>query len=154
MNGKPGNVAIYAGAKGKPTDYTAPGISTYDWCAYDNSGNLYVSTMQPGYDAGLAEMPYGSQSFTDVSLDVTGAGIHWDGQYLAMVNPTSKVVYRISVSGSAGTVVGTVNFSGLFSLLGNDFALSGSDVVMPYGGGSRHRVSRIGLWRYPKGGKL
>ncbi len=148
MNGQSGNVAIYAGAKGKPTNYTAPGISNYDWVAYDGAGNLYVN------GSALAEMPYGSQQFTNIALSVSGAGIQWDGQDLAMVNPTSKAIYRLSVSGSSGSVVGTVSFNGLFTQLGNDFALQSGKAVMPYGGGNRHRVSRIGLWNYPKGGKL
>ena len=148
QNGNPGNVAIYAGATGKPTNYTAPGFFTYDWCTYDNAGNLYVN------GGALAEMPYGSQTFNDVSLGVSGEGIRWDGQYVAMVNPTAKEVYRIAVSGSTGTVVGTVNFSGLFPLLGNDFAISAGKIVIPYGGSQKHRVTRIGQWRYPKGGRL
>jgi hypothetical protein len=148
MNYQSGNVAIYAGAKGKPTDYAAPGVTTDDWVAYDTSGNLYVN------GNALAEMPYGSQQFTGISLAVSGDGIQWDGQYLALVNPTSKVVYRIAVSGSSGTVVGTVNFSGLFTRLGTNFALQSGKAVIPFGAGNRHEISRLGLFKYPKGGKL
>ncbi len=147
MNGHPGNVAIYSGAKGTPTHYTAPGFFTYDWCAYDGSGNLYID------GSGLAEMPYATQTLNAIALDVTGAGIHWDGQNLAMLDPTNKQLYRIAISGSAGTVVGTVKFSGLFKALGDDFALSGDNVVVSFSG-RKPFFSKIGLWKYPKGGRL
>lgn len=147
MNGNHGNVAIYAGATGKPTYYTAPYLFTYDWCTYDTLGNLYVN------GGALAEMPYGSQTFNDVSLGVSGDGIRWDGQYVAMVNPTDKKIYRIAVDGSTGSVVGTVSFTGLFRLLGNDFAISDGKIVVPFGG-QKGRVSKIGKWKYPKGGRI
>jgi hypothetical protein len=149
MNGNPGNVAIYTGAQGQPVDYAAAGIDAYDWCAYDGAGNLYVN------GGGLAQMPYGSHDLTSVNLGgITGAGIQWDGEYLAMVNPSSKAVYRLAIAGSSGNVVDTVDLTGLFTLLGNDFALQSGNMVMPYGGGAKHRVSRIGQWKYPKGGAV
>ncbi len=148
MNGGDGNVAVYTGAKGKPTDYTVSGLFGYSWCAYDGSGNLYVNAGNA-----LAEMPYGSQSLEEISLSVTGDAIQWDGQYLAMINPTSKVVYRIAISGSSGTVASTVDFTGLFAELGDDFVLPTGAIVMPYGV-KQNRITRIGQWNYPKGGTV
>ena len=52
----------------------------------------------------------------------------------------------------AGTVVGTVNFTGLLTALGNDFEMQGHTIVMPYA--TQNSVNRIGLWNYPKGGIL
>jgi hypothetical protein len=147
FNESAGTVAIYTGASGKPADYTAPGFTEYQWCAYDGAGNLFVD----GND-GLTEMPEGAQSFTDVSLNVTGAGLQWDGQYLALVNPYSKVVYRVAVAGSSGTVVRTVKFRGLLTSLGNDFEMQGGQIIMPFA--VQNYVNRIGLWHYPKGGNL
>jgi DNA-binding beta-propeller fold protein YncE len=147
FNQSAGTVAIYTGARGKPTDYTAPGFSGYRWCVYDGSGNLFVDG-----NNGLTEMPYGEQSFTDISLSVIGEGLQWDGQYLALVDPSSKVVYRVAVSGSSGTVVRTINFRGLFVALGNDFVLQGTKIVMPYA--TQSYVNRIGLWSYPRGGDI
>lgn len=150
MDGSGGTVAIYTGAQGKPTYYTAPGMGSYDWCAYDNQGDLFVD----GSGAyGLAEMPEGSQTFNDISLSVAGQGLQWDGQYLAMVNPSSKVVYRIAASGSSGSVTGTVHFKGLIGTLGDDFAFNGSKIVMPFGARSGE-LTKIGVWKYPHGGQV
>jgi hypothetical protein len=147
FNGKPGNVAVYSGAKGKPTRYTAPGFARYQWCAYDASGNLFVDG-----DNGLAEMPYGTESFQHISLSVSGEGLQWDGHYLAMVDPSSKVIYRIMISGSDGNIAGIVGFTGLITAIADDFVLAGSKVVMPYA--TRNYIDRIGTWNYPKGGIL
>ena len=51
-------------------------------------------------------------------------------------------------------IVDTVDLTGLFPLLGNDFVLTGANIIIPYGGANRGRLSRIGLFKYPKGGKL
>jgi hypothetical protein len=145
FNGNAGTVAIYGGAKGKPMYYAAPGFARYRWCAYDASGNLFVDG-----DAGLTEMPYGTESFQNISLSVSGEGLQWDGQYLAMVDPSSKLIYRIATSGSTGTVAGTVSLRGVIAALADDFVLAGSKVVMPYA--TQSYVNRLGTWSYPKGG--
>lgn len=142
-----GTVAIYNGAKGKPTDYMAQGFGRYEWCTYDASGNLFVDG-----DAGLTELPYGAQTFTNISLSVSGQGLQWDGKYLAMVDPSSKVIYRVAVSGSSGSIAQTVTFRGLITSLADDFVFSGAKVVMPYE--TQNYVNRIGLWRYPRAGRL
>lgn len=147
MNGKSGNVAIYTGAAGKPTFYSASGVSFLEWCAYDPAGNLYVN------GEALAEMPYGTGTLSEVVLDVGGSGIRWDGQYLAMINGARKEVYRIAISGSSGTVVSTVSFNGLFTQLGNDFALPSGGIVTTYRG-QNTRSLRIGQFAYPKGGAV
>jgi hypothetical protein len=146
FNESGGNVAIYANAQGKPTFY-----KTYNsaWCAYDNAGDLFVVST----GGSLAELPAGSQSFKNISLSVSGQGIQWDGQYLALVNPSSDVVYRITVSGSSGSVVDTVKFSGLIRSLGYDFALDGSSILMPFAL-KEGNFAKIGVWKYPRGGKL
>jgi hypothetical protein len=146
MGGAGGNVAIYTNAKGKPTYY-----NTYNsaWCAYDQHGDLFVVST----GGSLSEMPAGSKSFIPISLSVSGQGIQWDGQYLALVNPSSKVVYRVAISGSSGTVVATVKFSGLIQSLGYDFLLVGKSIVMPFAL-KQFYFLKIGVWDYPHGGNV
>jgi DNA-binding beta-propeller fold protein YncE len=146
MGGSGGDVAIYTGAKGKPTDYAAGDAL---WCAYDDQGDLFVDD---GGD-GIAELSYGSQTFANIALDVAGEGLQWDGKYLALVSPASKVVYRVAISGSVGTVVGTVDFKGLIATLGYDFAIQAGKIIMPFGIKENH-ISIIGLWDYPRGGRV
>lgn len=146
MNGNGGNVAVYAGATGKPTFYSVTGVYQYDYCAYDTAGNLYIN------GGGLTELPYGASSLSKISLDVFGAGIQWDGQYLAMIDGSQKKVYRIAISGSSGTVASTVSYNGLFTELGNAFVLTNGALVTTYG--SNQEKSRIAEFAYPKGGNV
>ena len=148
MDGGVGNVAIYTKAQGKPTDYSPPyGAS---WCAYDNQGDLLVG----GNGGGYAEMPAGGSGFENVDLDITGQGIQWDGTYFAIVNPAGKEIYRVSVSGSKGSVVSTVQYTGLFFGLGYDFVFAESKIVIPYAPKQSGELSRIATAKYPQGGSL
>ena len=150
MNGSGGNVAIYANAQGKPTDYTAPGFGSYSWCAYDDQGNLLVD----GDGSGYAEMPAGSNSFNDIDLELTGQGIQWDGAYFAIIDPAGKQVNRVSISGSYGHVVSTVNVTGLITTLGYDFVIAGDKIVLPYSVNRDDIPSKVARANYPGGGRL
>ncbi len=149
MDGSGGNVAIYTGAIGKPTYYTALGMSGYSWCTYDDRGDLFVSG---GGVSGLAELPAGSQTMDAIALSVAGNGLQWDGRYLAMLDRQSKVIYRISVSGSSGSVVGTAHLKGLIASVGWDFVLDGDKAVVPYAP-KGYDLRKFGFWKYPRGGQ-
>ncbi len=147
MDNSGGNIAIYAHAQGKPTDYTTQsGGDGFTWCAYDNQGNL-LADMDGGN--GYAEMPAGSQTLNGFTMNVSGQGIQWDGSYFAIVNPTAKQVYRVSVNGSSGNVVSTITYKGLFTTLGDDFVFARSKILMPYGA-RNNNVTRIAAGKYPQ----
>jgi hypothetical protein len=147
MDDSGGNVAIYLKAQGKPTNY---GSGSFWWCAYDNAGNLLVDGNGGGYEW----MPAGSYTLNSVNLNVTGEGIQWDGSYFAIVDPASKQVNRVTISGSSGVVISTVNFSGLIASLGHDFVLSGSKIVIPYAVKKSGTDSKVAAAKYPRGGRL
>jgi DNA-binding beta-propeller fold protein YncE len=146
MSGGGGSVAIYAGAQGKPVYYPATGFLGLDWCSYDSQGNLLVDAAYHGF----AELPAGSQSFVSITAPVSGEGIHWDGKYFAVVNPLAKQIYRLTIANGTGIVTSTLDFSGGYHEVGNDFAIVGGTLVMPYA--KRDVDSRIGFWSYSKGG--
>jgi hypothetical protein len=111
----PGNVAIYAGAKGTPKTYKIKGFVTYVSGAYDPGGNLLVSDDET---SGLkfAMLPHGSKSFEAVTLphgsQMTRPGyVRWDGEYFDVEysvsydqNPSMFVWYTIK--GTKGTQEG------------------------------------------------
>ncbi len=146
MSGGGGSVAIYAGAQGKPVYYPATGFLGLDWCSYDSHGNLLVGAAYHGF----AELPAGSQSFVSITATVSGEGIHWDGKYFAVVNPLARRIYRLKIAHGSATVTLTLDFTGNFHQVGNDFAIVGGRLVMPYA--KRDVDSRIGFWSYSKGG--
>ena len=146
MDGSGGNVAIYAGATGKPAYYAAPGISSFSWCAYDDEGDLFANGTQ------LAELRPGSASLTAISLSVSGDGVQWDGTNLAMIDTASKALYRISMSGSSGSVAGTMRFKGLIFEVGYDFLLTDGKAIVPFAS-FRDSLTKIGFWKYPQSGQ-
>jgi hypothetical protein len=146
MDGSSGNVAIYTGATGKPVYYAVPGVTDYSWCAYDGRGNLFVN------GSALVELRAGSQSLEAIPLAVGGQGVQWDGKDLAMIDPSSKALYRISVTGSSGSVVRTMHFRGLIFEIGSDFVLDDGKAIVPFAS-NRDNLVKLGFWKYPRSGQ-
>ncbi|MFZ0574585.1 MAG: hypothetical protein WA428_01810 [Candidatus Cybelea sp.] len=149
-------VAIFANAKGAPTIYGA-GILPYG-CGYDNQGNLFVSG-ENNQLPGLSELPAGASYFTvlTISKKVGSPGqVQWDGKYIAYEGVTEGhiLVSRLSISGSAATIVGTSHFNGIrrhayLSWIYDDI------IIIPYATpGSQGDATAIGIWKYPGGGKF
>ena len=83
----PGNVAIYAGAKGRPKTYKIKGFVTYMSGSYDAGGNLLASGFPTSSgDALFAMLEKGGKAFKAVSLQRSGnfkwpGYVRWDGEY-------------------------------------------------------------------------
>jgi hypothetical protein len=116
-----GNVAIYAHASGNPTFYSNPNIFYYYYCAYDGSGNLFVDGETQGSVFGLGELPKGGNTLNFVPVNETiylPGGVQWDGRNLAVGDQVAvkhnftSVIYEFSISGGAGTEVGTTILNG------------------------------------------
>jgi len=151
----PGAVTIYKNGKGMGKSYQDSSFGEYFFCSYDAKGNLYVDGTNVGTtQALLAEVPHGSTSFTNITLDKKVGpyplGVQWDGKYVALQTST-RALYRIKVIGSAGNIVATTRFEGDRSDLVAQFWIAGRTIVIPYGSG-RRVVKEIGFWPYPDGG--
>ena len=120
-------------------------------CGYDNQGNLFVAGIDTasGGDFRFAELPAKSRTFNAITLDqnISGPGhVQWDGNYITIEDTEAQpsVLYRFSISGSAGHEVGSTVLNGpktVYQLWiqGNKVAGSTSD-------------SSVDLWGYPAGG--
>jgi hypothetical protein len=150
----PGSVAIWAGARGGSRTFTAPNFNVYLFCGYDNGGNLYIDGLNSGTMQSLfAVLPKGGASFTDVGLNHNigyPGGVQWDGKDVAVEDVASDTVYRVKVSGSSGTVVGSSHLN-VRSHLVVQFWIAGRTLIVPYGLLNR-RVKKVGFWPYPAGG--
>jgi hypothetical protein len=156
LESKPGNVAIYAGAQGTPTSYSDSNMPLYEFCGYDDKGNLFID----GYNAtggfAFAELPTGSSNFTNISLNTTvyqPGAVQWDGKYVAVGdqyygNGPASAIYRVSISGSSGTVVGTTLLKqGTDGVQVVQFWKRGKKVI-----GSNVLAGSANVWKYPSGG--
>ncbi|MGA8575223.1 MAG: hypothetical protein WB609_05960 [Candidatus Cybelea sp.] len=105
-------VAVFHNADGPSTLYGDANFASAQYAGYDNNGNLFVD----GYGFGsnppfeFAELPAGSNSFTDITLSVTPnspGNVQWDGTYVA-VGDLGSNIYQTQGS----TVVNTIVLSG------------------------------------------
>ncbi len=156
------NIAVYANASGSPTVYSnGPGSLT--WCTYDNKGNIFATTGGVSYGT-LFELSKGSGTLTDIPVDETfgdSAPVQWDGEYLAITDtppggtrhtngPT--LIYRVQVSGSAGTVVDTLQ---LLNAAKENEVYNDRVQFWIYNGKlitAKSGDDAVGTWRYPSGG--
>ncbi|MBV9333869.1 MAG: hypothetical protein JO146_07660 [Candidatus Eremiobacteraeota bacterium] len=149
----PGNIAIYKHAKGSPKLYTDQNIFLYYDCAYDDKGNLYIVGGDFHGRFKFAEIPAGSHSFVDLSLDqyieVPG-GVQWDGTHVAVEDQGAgyhgSTIYQVDVSGSTAKAVGTTTLAGSSDII--QFWLYGKNIIGPNIGSSPN----VMFWKYPAGG--
>lgn len=144
------NVAIYEGSSGSPRTLTDPNFTNYFFCGYDNAGNLFVdgNGLGPSYEFRLAELPKGSSTFTDITLDKpvpsgTAGSVQWDGKLVAVGIDDGRLIYR--VAGSSGHVVGTVSLRTRKPAFA--FWIQANRVI------SRAGERTLGVWKYPAGRK-
>jgi hypothetical protein len=158
-NNSAGNLAIYPHAMGGPSTYTDPHILQYYLCGYDKNGNLFVDGISPPRDGShfvLAELPKGSSTFTDITLDKhisLPGGVQWDGKYLALADQNTSVIYQFRLSGSRGTEVHSTPLGSPASDV-FQFYISGKTVIAPndYSLGSKTTKGDVLYYQYPAGG--
>jgi hypothetical protein len=144
-----GNVAIYSDAQGNPTYYSDSEIPDPNFCGYDNQGNLFIDGGPP-----LAELPSGSESFTNITLNkrVPEAGqVQWDGAYITVKSQNANKIYRLKISGSTGKVIATTHLKGPGRHAFSQSWIQGSTIIAPIGPGQLN--NRLGFWDYPGDGK-
>jgi DNA-binding beta-propeller fold protein YncE len=143
-----GDVAIYPHASGTPTSYTDPNFYYYEFCGYDNHGNLYIDGTTKGSALVYAELPSGSSSLSELNLDQSigfPGGVQWDGKHLAIGDQSAAVIYQFAISGSTGTKVGSTPLTGSKDVV--QFWIQGKRVIGPDAG-----LADVGLYKYPSGG--
>ena len=144
------DVAIFASERGNPTLYGSHLDSVY--CGYDDKGDLFVDGMhyqQPGF----AELSSGASQFTELSMPSSvglPGQVQWDGSYITYESSDqTKTVSRLTVSGSAVTVVATTKFNVRHRSTAS--WIYAGHLIVPYNiVGERANV--VGVWKYPKGG--
>lgn len=157
--GYPGTISIYVNGGGTPTKYTDPDLAVFDYCTYDDQGDLFVDGSSSTIIAELAE---GNLTFTSVMLsrEMSPGSMQWDGKYLAIVDTAGgsvgpTPVRLVSVSGTTGTVVQTIflkSRGNRKATLGVQYWIQGRRILGP--NHSREDQTKLfEFWRYPKGGR-
>ncbi len=145
-------VAIFQHAQGTPELYQDTHFAI-EYCGYDNQGNLFVDGLgNASHPFGFAELPKGASEFTDISVNVSVQNegqVQFDGQYITVEDLSGKI-YRLSISGSQASVVGTTTFTKIKKLKGSSW-IDGHSVLSMYQKG-QHIQRALGFWKYPAGG--
>ena len=141
-----GGVSLYAHASGNPTVLTDPSLLLGYQLGYDNSGNLFLDGVNASCQFEFAELPNGSTTFTEISLNATIAtpgGVQWDGKYVAVGDATGGKVYQ--TNGAGGKVEGTTTLSdsdGIYQFFIERKTFIGPNVFS----------ANAMFWQYPAGG--
>lgn len=152
------NLAVYSKAKGTPKTYTDPAILNYGYCTYDDAGNLFVDgspAQGHGYDYELARLPRGGNSLQAVTIQYGlswGAGLQWDGHYLAIGQPVVPHILRYTISGGYGTYAGSTPLSGAYDAF--QFIIAGKKAIVANLYYYDRYITRwdVLVFKYPAGG--
>lgn len=151
--GAPATVSIYKHASGRPTVYVDSNLTSFDFCGYDDKGNLFVSAATPinhEYTAFIAELPKGKTSFKNFNVSqwlLYPGGVQWDGKYMAIGNG-DHTIYRFSFNNGQIKEIGKTSLADVEQVF--QFVLVGGDVIG--GNVDNSSESAIDLWKYPAGG--
>lgn len=156
----PGSVAVYKRAQGTPKIHALSELLTdYEWCAYDDHGNLFVDG-QGGNGFVLAELQKNGNFFgvllnqafsvpTNIDPDV-----RWDGSHITIVNPgstgtapISSVLYRVAIRGVTGTVVSSTTLNSAYGVY--QYYIDSKNVVVLSGSESGGGPQNIMSYNYP-----
>jgi hypothetical protein len=152
---RPNSIAIFSGASGTPQIYTDNSFNEFNYCAYDDEGNLFATGQVNGpYQYALAELATGSGSFKTITLNKRLDfldDLQWDGKYLAINDfYETGTINRVQVSGSSGTIESTTSLGGA-QFYGYWTWLQDGTFISPiYTGYDRN--SLMDFWSYPSGG--
>jgi hypothetical protein len=144
-------IAIFQGAQGTPQTYTDSDFAYFDYCAYDDTGRLFIDGPTGPISAGLTDFNTKRGTFKNIRLNEdlnAGGELQWDGKYLAINSGGDPyAINQVEISRSSGKIVGTTSLIGR-ALRGGWSWIHGNTFIMPL-----HDNRRLGFWSYPAGGK-
>jgi hypothetical protein len=151
-----GSVAIFEKASGKPKYYVNPELSSFTFCTYDDSSDLFVAQ---GNLKGIVELSKGATSFQEVQLsnEANVRSVQWNDGTLAVSSYSGKrktpnYIYRVTVANGVAQIVGTTTLDGLFFRPpGGEFWIDGTHVTEAGHSAPRGSPLRLLMWRYPAG---
>jgi hypothetical protein len=109
-----GDVVVFADAAGSGTTYSSGLIEAF-FATYDKSGNLFVDGFNADDGVGVVELTKGSSAFKTISLSNAvefPGNIQWDGTYVTVNDQDAHDIFQYTVSGTTGTLKGTVSLGG------------------------------------------
>lgn len=155
LSGCGDSVLVYSRDGLPPKRYRDKKLRSMLFCGFDPSGNLYVD----GYDGkgtfNLAKLPAHRHAFKNFTFgqNIEAAGqVQWDGAYMTVETRFMPQIYRLKVSRSTGTIVGSTQLTGSGERASQSW-IQGDTVILPTGP-QRKRPKIVLMWKYPKAGHV
>lgn len=148
-----GEVAIFPDAKAPSTWYRDPAIATFGLCGYDDRGNLFVDGT--GSENELAELRRGASEFTNFALRskfVAFGDVAWDGTYVTLSNPATRVLYRLTFKGGSYRVAGATRIKWWKNAYSGHWPYTQTLLTERAFFAQSASTANVGRWPYPAGG--
>lgn len=153
-----GSVLIYPHAKSSPKRYSLSFVGSFDFCGYDDTGNLFADGTGPGNGLRLLELRKDGSHLFDIRLHWTSSsnyvepgGVQWDGKYLAVgnveVERLNPLVYRIAPRD--GSIAQIKQLRGAFNVFQS--FIDGKTLIAP--NGRAGKPGEILFYHYPNGAR-
>jgi hypothetical protein len=151
----PYSIAIFTDASGTASTYTDSSVREFNYCAYDDKGNLFITGQVNGpYQYAVTELDTSSATFKTVTLNKSVDfldDLQWDGKYLAIDDfYETGTIDRVQVSGSSGTIEATTSLSGAQFYGFWTWLQNGTFISPTYTGYDRDKL--MDFWSHPSGG--
>jgi hypothetical protein len=150
----PGDLLVYAKAKGRPKSYHAAGFVAFNSCSYDGSGNLFVDGYAATYAFRFAELQKGKSALTNIAVRQfinNPGGVLWDGKYITVGDAADGWIYEVSVSGKTGKIEGSTLLRHSANVF--QYWFYGKSVLATNITSFSAPSGYVGVWKYPEGGK-
>lgn len=153
-----GSVAVYQDARGEPTTYSDPSFGGFEFCTYDEGGNLFADG---GPEDAIDMLPKGSTAFTEIQLseDIDSGSIQWWHNRLVIAEIEAgargdQPIFEVRISGDNGIVRGPTllrSRHGSRPTGSVQFWIDGHTIIGPgHKAGGLNGI--LEFWKYPKGG--
>lgn len=150
-----GNVAVFQHGSESPKTY-AWKDAELTFCAYDSSGNLYVSAISAQLNFTLLRLAKGAAVLRQLGLSrsIAPYSVQWVKNKLLVATATTKSrvgsIYPVKISGGAANVGAPIQLQNAFKAYGiEQYVIEGGSVVGPARTGGK---GALRFWSYPRGG--
>jgi hypothetical protein len=110
------NLEIYHQAQGLPQTYSYTALRFWNYCAYDNNGNIVIQgyARKQSDPVAYAELQNGHTKLIPVDISTTDAdtaGIQWDGKYFLVGYNYDNTLHRYSVHDGQATEIDEIQLA-------------------------------------------
>jgi hypothetical protein len=153
--GRGATIAIFHKAKGQPQTYEGLDFLNYAYCSYSRADDLFIDGHYfQGYEVPkFAQVTGKSLLPLDLNYEIGWiSSVQWDGRYLAVGQAVKPYIFRFSISGTKGTLVGSTPLTDAYDAF--QFVIAGKKAIVANLYYYDRYIARFDVlvYNYPQGG--